>query len=156
GDSTFSVFARATDAVTAAVEMQRALSAEQWPGELTLGTRVALHAGEAQFRDGDYFGPAPTRAARIRGLAVGGQILCSQSVAHLVPDALPDGTELSELGPQKLRGLKRPEIVYELRHADTEDPAPIEFGDMFPSPVARIAPVPDEEPRGPMSFVGRA
>jgi class 3 adenylate cyclase len=56
GDSTLSVFARASDAVEAALAFQLALGAEVWPGGITLPTRAALHTGEAELRDGDYYG----------------------------------------------------------------------------------------------------
>jgi class 3 adenylate cyclase len=69
GDSTFSVFARARDAVRAAHDAQVALGAEAWPEEVTLAVRLAVHTGEAVEQDGDYFGPVVNRAARLRGIA---------------------------------------------------------------------------------------
>jgi class 3 adenylate cyclase len=63
GDSTLSVFVRAPDAVAAALAHQQALAIERWPEDLTLPTRVALHSGEAELRDGDYYGQAVNRAA---------------------------------------------------------------------------------------------
>src|SRR5438105_3095784 len=56
GDSRFAVFPRATDAVAAAVALQLALQAEPWPTAAPLRVRVALHTGEADLRDGDYYG----------------------------------------------------------------------------------------------------
>ena len=75
---------------------------------------MAIHTGEAHERDGDYFGPTVNRAARLRGLATGGQILLSESVVALVHDELPEGWDLAELGEQALRGLNRPERVFTL------------------------------------------
>jgi predicted ATPase/DNA-binding SARP family transcriptional activator len=115
GDATLSVFRRASDAVACAVECQRALRGASWPGELDLRVRIALHTGEAHEREGDYFGPALNRAARLRSLAPGGAILISQATAEIVRDRLPDDVELVELGRQGLRGLARPENVFELR-----------------------------------------
>ena len=66
GDSTLTVFRRASDAVAGAVELREALAGASWPGELELRVRIALHTGEAHERDGDYFGPALNRAARLR------------------------------------------------------------------------------------------
>src|SRR5579859_2490797 len=63
GDSRFAVFARATEAVAAACAIQRALHAEAWPLPEPLGVRLALHTGEADLRDGDYYGTAPNRCA---------------------------------------------------------------------------------------------
>src|SRR4029450_12482722 len=69
GDSRFCVFARATDALAAAAAIQRALHAEPWPTPVPVRVRVALHTGEADLRDGDYYGPAVNRCARLRALA---------------------------------------------------------------------------------------
>jgi hypothetical protein len=65
GDGFAVAFARASDAVSAAVETQRRLLAESWPGGVSLGVRVGLCIGEAQERGGDYFGSAVNRAARV-------------------------------------------------------------------------------------------
>jgi class 3 adenylate cyclase len=114
GDGTFSVFARATDAADAALDAQRALAATNWPGGLTLPVRMALHTGETVERDGDYYGTAVNRAARLRGIARSGQIVVSASTAQVIVDHLHNA-ELVELGEQALRGLSRPEDVFELR-----------------------------------------
>jgi predicted ATPase/DNA-binding SARP family transcriptional activator len=114
GDATLTAFRRASDAVACAAELQRALLGTSWPGELDLRVRVALHTGEAHERAGDYFGPALNRAARLRGLARGGATVMSQTTAEIVRDRLPAGVELVDLGRQELRGLSRPEHVFEL------------------------------------------
>src|SRR5438045_93656 len=75
GDSRFCVFARATDAVAAAAAIQRALHDEPWPAEAPLQVRLALHTGEADLREGDYYGAAVNRCARLRVIAYGGQAL---------------------------------------------------------------------------------
>src|SRR5919199_786336 len=69
GDSRFAVFARATDAVAAAAALQQAFSAEPWPTPTPLRVRMALHTGEADLRDGDYYGSAVNRCARLRAVA---------------------------------------------------------------------------------------
>ncbi len=111
GDSTFSVFTRPTEAVRAALAARRALEGENWPEGVRLEVRFAIHMGEVEARDGDYYGTAVNRAARIRSLAVGGQILVSQAVAEVVVDHLPDDASMVELGEQQLRGLSRPERI---------------------------------------------
>ena len=118
GDSTLTVFRRATDAVAGAVEVQEALAATSWPGGLELRVRIAVHTGEAHERRGDFFGPALNRAARLRGLARGGATLLSQATTEIVRDHLPPGAEVIDLGRRQLRGLSRPENVYELRVRD--------------------------------------
>ncbi|MEO7803682.1 MAG: BTAD domain-containing putative transcriptional regulator, partial [Actinomycetota bacterium] len=114
GDATLSVFRRASDAVCAAVDLNRALGTKQWPDGVRPKVRLAIHTGEAHERDGDYFGPAVNRAARVRTLAHGGQVLLSQVAAELVRDSLPEGTSLADLGERPLRGLARHEHVFEL------------------------------------------
>jgi class 3 adenylate cyclase len=76
GDSTLSVFARASDAVAAALAMQQGLGRMRWPGGILLSTRAALHTGEAELRDRDYFGQALNRAARLRSLGRAARSCC--------------------------------------------------------------------------------
>lgn len=114
GDSRFAVFPRATDAAAAASAIQRALYAEPWPVPSPLRVRMALHTGEAELRDGDYYGPAVNRCARLRNAAHGGQTLVSMVTHSLVVDYLPDGVSLRDLGQQQLKDLKRPEHIYQL------------------------------------------
>src|SRR6186997_1442389 len=94
GDSRFAVFARATDAVAAAATLQQALHAEPWPTPAPLRVRMALHTGEADLREGDYYGSAVNRCARLRSLASGGQTLLSQVTHGLVRDVLPPDVTL--------------------------------------------------------------
>ena len=65
GDSLFAVFARASDAIAAATALQQALVAEPWPPATPLRVRVALHTGEADRRDGNYYGSEVNRCARL-------------------------------------------------------------------------------------------
>src|SRR4030095_8865982 len=73
GDSTFSVFGHPAAAVVASVAIQQAIDAEDWPATLRLRVRAGVHTGDAEPRDGDWYGPAVNRAARLRALADGGQ-----------------------------------------------------------------------------------
>ena len=91
GDSTFAVFDAADGAIRAALAARRALETADWPAGCRLEVRFAVHSGEVEERDGDYYGNAVNRAGRIRGLAVGGQVLVSQAVAEMVIDNLPAG-----------------------------------------------------------------
>jgi DNA-binding SARP family transcriptional activator/tetratricopeptide (TPR) repeat protein len=115
GDATLSVFERASDAVACAAELQRALATAPWPSPLDLRTRIALHSGEALERTGDYLGPVLNRAARLRSLATGGQIVVSRTTTELVLDRLPEELAVVDLGRHELQGLSRPERVFELR-----------------------------------------
>src|SRR5262245_4489048 len=114
GDSTFSVFALATDALAAAYEAQVALAAATWPTDPPLTVRFAVHTGESVERDGDFLGPAVNRAARLRAVAQGGEVLVSESTARLVADRMPAGVRLVERGPIRLRDLDRPEVSFAL------------------------------------------
>jgi predicted ATPase/class 3 adenylate cyclase len=137
GDSTLSVFAKATDAVTAAVALQRRLRNEAWPGSLEMPTRVAVHTGEAQLRSGDYYGGTVNRAARIRGLAAGGEVFCSKTSHDVVVDTLAADLELVPVGTHAMKGLSRAEDVYALRGPGLEVRAP--RGEAIPSgPLASL------------------
>src|SRR6476661_10671251 len=114
GDSRFAVFSRASDAVAAAAAIQQALHEEPWPAHTPLRVRVALHTGEADLRQGDYYGSAVNRCARLRAVAHGGQTLVSTATQVLVRDSLPDGITLLDLGEHRLKDLQRPERVFQL------------------------------------------
>ena len=111
GDGVHLVFPSAMDAVTAAIEIQERLKEI---GELPLAARIGVHTGEARLRDGDYYGQAVNRAARVMSTSEGGQILLSLTTEELVRDGLPDGATLRDLGDRDLEGLSRPERVFEL------------------------------------------
>jgi len=121
GDATFSVFERPSAAAAAAIELQEAIRHEPWALAEPVRIRIALHTGEVELRDGDYFGRAVNRAARLRSLAAGGQILCSGATAELVIDSLRDDVLLADLGMRQLKNLARPEHVFELRLATADD-----------------------------------
>jgi len=150
GDATFSVFERPSAAAAAAIELQDAIRQEPWELMQPMRIRVALHTGEVEFRDGDYFGRAVNRAARLRSLAAGGQILCSGATAELVIDSLPDDVVLADLGTRQLRNLARPEHVFELR-LETADDIPQE---PTADPPIERPPLPAVL-AGPGPFVGR-
>jgi len=119
GDSRFAVFQRATNAVAAAAAMQKELHGEPWLQEpwllpAPLRIRIALHTGEADLRDGDYYGTAVNRCARLRSAAHGGQTLLSRITYDLVSDALPPDMQLRDLGEHSLKDLQRPEQIFQL------------------------------------------
>ncbi|OBH88839.1 BTAD domain-containing putative transcriptional regulator [Mycobacterium sp. E2733] len=149
GDATFSVFERASAAAAAAIELQGAIGHEPWVLRAPMRIRVALHTGEVELRDGDYFGRAVNRAARLRSLATGGQILCSGATAELVIDSLADNVVLADLGTRQLRNLPRPEHVFELGVETDDHPEP----DTTDGPVERPSLPPVLAGSGP--FVGR-
>lgn len=113
GDALFAAFPEAGAAVRAAVHAQRRLY-EYGPSGGRLRVRMGLHSGEAHLSGDDYGGFEVNRAARIAAVAHGGQIVLSSSTRALVAEALPDGTTLRELGEHDLKGLTRPEVLYQL------------------------------------------
>jgi predicted ATPase/DNA-binding CsgD family transcriptional regulator len=115
GDSVVAGFSRATDAVAAAVQAQREFASHRWPEGLELRVRIALHTADAQLRDqGNYFGTALSRCARLRGTAPGGVTVLSRATRDLVVDRLPESARLMDCGVHRLRDLGRPEHVFAL------------------------------------------
>ena len=94
GDGVCAAFASPRSAVDAAVAAQR---------ELELPVRMGMATGEAELRDGDYFGTVLNRAARVMAAGHGGQILLAESTAGLL-----SGVDLVDLGPRRLRDLPTP------------------------------------------------
>ena len=80
GDSFSAAFGSSTEALTAAAEAQRQLDSS----ECGLRVRMGVHSGEAVERDGNYFGPALNRTARLMSIGHGGQILVSATTRELV------------------------------------------------------------------------
>jgi len=113
GDGVHAAFARATDAVRAALAAQRRLHTTDWSAAGPLHVRMALHTGVSEERDGDYFGPVLNRVARLLAAGHGGQILLSLATAELVRDELPTDAELRDLGDHRLKDLTRPERIFQ-------------------------------------------
>jgi predicted ATPase/class 3 adenylate cyclase len=118
GDGLHAVFAAAADAAGAVLAGQRTVRAEPWPDTAPLRVRMALHTGEAELRDGDYYGPALNRAARLMAVAAGGQSLISQTTAAVIQDRLPAQVSLRDLGEHCLKDLMRPERVFQIGAPD--------------------------------------
>jgi DNA-binding CsgD family transcriptional regulator len=102
GDSFVAAFARASDAVAAALELQRAPLAP-------IRLRIGVHTGEIQLRDeGNYAGPTINRTARLRDLGHGGQTLLSGAAEALVLDGLPSVEEAVAYAQRGRGQRKRP------------------------------------------------
>ena len=148
GDGLCVAFPTAAAAIGAAVDGQRALEAAGWQRTLPLRVRMAVHAGAAQRRGGNWFGPTLNRAARLLTAASGGQIICSETAAGLSRDLLPDEIGLVDRGEIDLPDISRPERVYQVTHPDLRtETAPLR------SPVHE--PVRDNLPSALTTFVGR-
>jgi len=109
GDGVCAAFASPKSAVHAAVAAQR---------ELESPVRMGIATGEAELRDGDYFGAVLNRAARVMAAGHGGQILVAESTAGLL-----GGVDLVNLGPRRLRDVPMPVGVFQV-HARRNGCAP--------------------------------
>jgi class 3 adenylate cyclase len=139
GDATFSVFTKASAGVVAAVDAHARL--RQQTG---LMVRMAVHTGEAELREADYYGRTVNRAARLRSVAPDGGILVSSATADLVVDSLPAGHILVDRGAMALKDLDRAEHVFQVG-GEGLAPAP-DLAAASAAPVSRPAPVSPPEP----------
>jgi class 3 adenylate cyclase len=132
GDGFFVAFARASDAIAAAVSAQRSLASQGWPEGVDVRVRMGIHTGEAEVRNDDYVGLDVHRAARICAAAHGGQVLISSATRELAADELPADVALRDLGEYRLKDLERPEHLYQLvvgdLRADFPPPASLSPG----------------------------
>src|SRR5258705_3022303 len=141
GDSFVIAFARASDALECALDLQRAPLAP-------IKLRIGLHTGEIRLRDeANYIGPTINRTARLRDLAHGGQTVLSSTTSDLVTDRLPADAWVSDLGTHSVRDLPRPERVMQLCHPEMRN----EFPPLRTSKAARSHNLPAQL----TSFVGR-
>jgi predicted ATPase/class 3 adenylate cyclase len=146
GDAFHAVFTDAAGAVSAAIAIQRSLRAETWETPDPIRVRVALHCGDAERRDDDFFGPALNRTARILAAGHGGQILLSQAVERIVQDRFPEGAALRDLGERRLKDLAQPERIFQLVVAGLEADFP---------PLRTLDVRPHNLPAQPTPLVGR-
>jgi predicted ATPase/class 3 adenylate cyclase len=132
GDGVCAAFASPTGAVEAAVAAQR---------KLELPVRMGIATGEAELRQGDYFGAVLNRAARVMGAGHGGQILVADSTAVLL-----SGFDLVDLGPRRLPDLPTPVQVFQARAEGLRTDFP---------PLRALDAGPGNLRPAPTSFIGR-
>src|SRR5258706_7148998 len=114
GDAFFVAFARASDGVSAAAAIQRALAVHPWPDGISVRVRIGVHTGEPRLTADGYIGMDVHHAARIMSAGHGGQILLSQTTCDLVAQHLPVYTFLQDLGEHRLKDLQRPSHLFQL------------------------------------------
>lgn len=149
GDGVYAHFPIAPRALAAALDAQNELVTlfGDEPDEMPLRVRMALHTGDAEPRDGDFYGTTPNRAARLLGTLHGGQIGLSEATALMVREtALPPGVLLRDLGLVRLRDLEHTERLYQVVHPDL----PADF-----PPPRSLDTLPNNLPRQLTSFIGR-
>lgn len=148
-DEFFAVFERATSAVEAAVAIQRVLGERTWPDGLDCRVRVGIHSGRPNLTDSGYVGLPVHIAARVSSAARGGQIVVSDEAKRAIEGSVPAGIRLRSLGRHRLRGLTRPEALFQIE----ADGLLAEFPPLrteMASSVARVAdadPIPSQSER---------
>ena len=118
GDAFCAAFERPEDAASAALNAQRALLAEDFSAVDGMRVRMAVHTGISEQREGDYFGPAVNRVARLLAIGHGGQVLISGTTNQLLQAAIPQRHRMRDLGERRLKDLTRPEHVFQLLAPD--------------------------------------
>jgi predicted ATPase len=146
GDAFCAAFERPEAAVAAMLAAQQRLADEDFTAVDGIRVRAAIHTGTADERDGDYFGPALNRIARLVAIGHGGQVLVSGVTSELVRDTLPPDVSLRDHGEHRLRDLTRPEHVYQLVAPGLRDD--------FPA-LRSLSELPNNLPRMLNAFVGR-
>jgi DNA-binding NarL/FixJ family response regulator/class 3 adenylate cyclase len=122
GDGAYASFPEAVPAVTAADRLQAEIGNHDWGVIGRLRIRIALVTGDVEVRGDRYYGRALFRAARLQGLARGGETLLSGTTVDELGGWLPDGTVLRDLGTQRLRDVQEPERVFALVHTSRARP----------------------------------
>jgi predicted ATPase/class 3 adenylate cyclase len=145
GDGFHAVFETAIDAIGAALAAQRELQSPAATG-LELKVRMGLHTGEAELRDGDYYGQSLNRSARIMAAGHGGQILMSAVTAELAREHLSTEVSMRDLGEHRLKDLIRHERIFQL----STPPLLSEF-----PALNSLSTLPNNLPLQLTSFIGR-
>jgi len=146
GDAFFFAFARATDAISAAVAAQGILASHTWPEGAAVRVRMGLHTGEPQRTADGYVGLDVHLAARLMSVGHGGQVLLSQTTRHLVEHHLPAGVSLRDLGEHRLKDLPQKSHLFQLVIADL----PADF-----PPLKTLDTNPHNLPVQPTPLIGR-
>lgn len=130
GDGWGVAFESPLSALDTALTIQDTIGAQSWPGDISdIAIRMGIHTGTSAERGGDYFGTTVNRAARVAGVADGGQVFVTDAVHALVADETREDWLFRDLGEHRLRDLTRAERIWQLDH------------NTAPSPLATLAPL---------------
>ncbi len=121
GDSFMVAFSDPLHAANCALEMQRLIEGQSFPGIGKIRVRIGMHSGELIPQNGDYFGPPVNHAARIEASAHGGQTILSQETAEAVARRLPTLVFLKSAGLHRLKDLGSPIQLFRLSASDLPD-----------------------------------
>jgi DNA-binding NarL/FixJ family response regulator/class 3 adenylate cyclase len=139
GDEFFIAFPSTRDAVHVAVRTQLALAQHDWPTAKPVRVRIGIHTGEPTPAEGGYVGLDVHRAARICAAGHGGQVLVSEATLQLL-DATDDEVRIIDLGEHHLKGLPRPERIFQVNGPGLQESfPPLRSGDGSASPDPSVA-----------------
>ena len=144
GDGMIAVFDDPVAAVGAAAAIQRTIGDTVWEHPDGLHVRAAVHTGVVYPRDGDLFGTAVNKVARILSACPPGAVLVSNATAGLLTDRAAEGLELRRVGAVQLAGFATPDEIYTLlgaglttvtelatRHSTTQQRLPVVDEDLI-------------------------
>ena len=124
GDAFCAAFPTARMALEASLKAQLSIRTADWRVPGGISVRMGLHAGEAELRANDYFGPTVNATSRIAGAAHGGQVVLSSVAADLAGRDLPAGLGLKRLGVFRLKDLRDPMEIHQLLHRELPEDFP--------------------------------
>jgi predicted ATPase/DNA-binding SARP family transcriptional activator len=139
GDSFLAAFARARDAVAAAVGIQRAT-------RNIVRLRIGINSAEAISIDEGYGGSGVRSAASIQSAAHIGQILLSQTTRDLLRETPLDEADVRDLGKHRLQDLMPAQRLFQLSVPELENEFP---------PLRSLETRPTNLPLQPTALVGR-
>jgi class 3 adenylate cyclase len=119
GDEVMAVFRDADAAVQAASDMQTRVAALPTFADARLAIRIGFHFGAVLEENGDYFGDAVNTAARMAGLAKGGQIITTAPTVRALSPLLQEGTR--EVAALAVKGKQAEVQVCEVLWQSGED-----------------------------------
>ncbi len=121
GDGFFAVFSKAEHALYAALDIQQGMGSIVWPDNNEVRARIGLHKGSVQAIDGTYVGLDVHIASRIGDSGNGGQIILSLQTFEAIDSVLvAHRCSFRDLGAHRLKGLRYPEILYDVVPAGCE------------------------------------
>lgn len=112
GDEVMFRFADSNPAVSCACDIQRAVETLSGGRDLRIAVRIGLHFGPAILENGRMFGDTVNTAARMAGIAQGGQIITTGEVVRNLTD-IPD-TMVRRFDEVKVKGKREELVVYEV------------------------------------------
>lgn len=126
GDGIHAAFSTALDSVKAALDAQREFQTSEVSeiSEVLLRVRMGMHTGEAELRNGDYYGSTLNRAARIMSIGHGGQILVSETALQIAQEHLSENVTVLDLGQHQLKGLSKAEKIFQISTPELQQEFP--------------------------------